>query len=106
MATASRTLVCFSSASRRPRSANTFPELGTTASLFFPFAISRLVILARRLEPSGNQFHVRLGCLYSFRRFLLESVKNIQSLIELYAIYRTIGVPSVVLYDFQNSRTL
>src|SRR5260370_15241025 len=105
MATARRTLVCFSSASRRPRSANTFPELATTPSRLFPFAISRLVILAGRLEPSRNQFHVRLGRLYSFRGFLLKSVKNIESLVKLHGVHRTIGVASVVLYYFKNSRT-
>src|SRR6266496_1461517 len=40
IATARRTFVCFSLASRSPRSANTFPELRTTDSLFRLFAIS------------------------------------------------------------------
>src|ERR1017187_6042296 len=103
MATARCTLVCFSSASRRPRSANTFPEPGTTASLFFPLAISRLIIVARRLEPAGNQSTFAWGRLYSSRRFLLEGMKNINGLAEFHGIHRTIGVLAVVLDDFQNT---
>src|SRR6267154_4993763 len=67
MATASRTRVCFSSASRRPRSTNTLPELSTTVSLFFPFAISCLVILACCPEPSRNQFRICPGRPYALR---------------------------------------
>src|SRR5208282_5838713 len=59
IATARRTFVCFSPASRSPRSANTFPELRTTDSLFLdtlfrPFAISRLVVLACHSATSSG----------------------------------------------------
>src|ERR1035438_7633300 len=105
MATASRTLGCFSSASRRPRSANTLPDPGITKSLFRPFAISRLVILARRFQPAGNQFHIGLGRLDSPRRFLLEGMKNIDGLAEFHGVHRTIGGPAVVLGDFKYAGT-
>src|ERR1035438_1069269 len=105
IATARRTLVCFSSASRRPRSANTFPDPCTTKSLVLQFAISRLVILARGLEPVRNQFHVRLGRLHSPRRFLLEGMENIDGLAELHGIHRTIGISPVVLDDLENAGT-
>src|SRR5271156_1275330 len=103
MATAKRTLVCFSSASRRPRSANTFPELGITVSLFFRFAMSRLVILACHLQSPRNQFHIGLSRLYAFRRFLLERMQHVRSVIELHGIYRPVSVAFVILHDFQNS---
>src|SRR6267154_2792157 len=104
MATARRTRVCFSSASRRPRSANTLPELSTTASLFFPFAISRLVILACCPEPSRNQVRICPSRLYALRGFLLERMQHIRSVLELYRIYRAVGVTFVILDDFKDSR--
>src|SRR5882762_242469 len=100
IATAKRTRVCFSPASGRPRSANTLPELLTTTSLFLSLAISHLVILACYLESPRNQFHIRLGRLYAFRRFLLERMQYVSSVLELYAVYSPVGVPSIVLNYF------
>src|ERR1700693_3029845 len=106
MATASRTRVCFSPASRRPRSANTLPELCTTTSLCRPFAISRLVIFACYPKPSRNHLHIRLSRLYAARRFLLEGMQHICSLLKLYRIHRAVGVASAILHNFKNSWAL
>src|ERR1700732_2243066 len=100
MATARRTRVCFSPASRRPRCSNTLPELCMTTSLFRPFAISRFVILACCLESLRNQLHICLGRLYALRRFLLERMQHVRSVLELYGVHRPVGVPSIVLHDF------
>src|ERR1039458_2366917 len=104
MATARRTRVCFSPASRRPRSANTLPELRTIASLFLPLAISRLVIRARCLESPRNQLHIRLGCLYTRRRLFLERMQHIRGVRELYCIHCPVGLASVILHDFKDPR--
>src|SRR5271169_4631178 len=52
IATASRTLVCFSSGFRTPRSANTFPELATAPGLSFRFAIPLLIVRPGLVEAS------------------------------------------------------
>src|ERR1700683_906743 len=105
MATARRTRVCFSLASGRPRSEKTLPELWMTASLLcLPFAISRLVIFTCRLEPSRNHFHIRMGCLDTLGRLLLEGMQNVRSFLKLHRIHRPIGVAPVILNDLKNAR--
>src|ERR1035437_10853694 len=105
MATARRTRVCFSPASRRPRSANTFPELRATVSLFSPFTISGLVIVCSGPEPSGDQFHVRASRFFALRRFLLKCVQHIDSTLKLHRIDLPVSVAPVVRDDFENSGT-
>src|SRR5271156_843445 len=106
IASARRTFVCFSAASRSPRSANTFPELRTSDSLFLdslvrPFAISCLVILASHLEPPRNQFNIALGCFSSPRRLLLERMQHVNRMLELYRVHGPVSIAAVVGDDFQ-----
>src|SRR5450432_1467785 len=104
MATARRARVCFSAASRRPRSAKTLPELGTTISLFFPFAISRLVILGGGFQSSRDQIHIRLSGLDSFRGLLLKRVQDVDRSLKLHRVVRPVCIASGVLHNFQNAR--
>src|SRR6266478_2981715 len=103
IATARRTFVCFSSPLRSPRSANTLPELRTTDSLFRPFAISLLVVLAGHSEPPRNQLDVGLRRLSALRRLLLERMQDIDCVLELYRVYRPVRIAAVVRDDFQHA---
>src|SRR5260370_3164920 len=103
MGAAGRTFVCFSSASRSPRSANTFPELRTTDPLFRPFAISRLVVLAGDSEPPRNQVHIALGRLFALRRLLLERMQHVNRMLELYRVHGPVSIAAVVGENFQNA---
>src|SRR6266566_6299976 len=104
IATARRTFVCFSSASRSPRSANTFPELRATDPLFRPFAISCLVVLAGDSEPPRNQVHIALSRLSALRRLLLERMQHVNRMLELYHVHGPVSIAPVVGDDFQNAR--
>src|SRR6266850_1182402 len=90
MATAKRTLVCFSSAWGSPRSVKTLPELRTTSVLFFAFAIMLLVILFGRLQSAADQIHVRFRCFDAFCRFLLKGMEHINGAFEADSVYRPI----------------
>src|SRR5262245_20459966 len=100
MATAKRTLVCFSAAWGSPRSVKTLPELRATSVLFFVFAITLLVILFGRFQSAADQIHVRLRCFDAFRRFLLKRMEHINGVFETDRVYRPIGIPTVVFDDF------
>src|SRR6266849_6351358 len=66
IATARRTLVCFSSALGSRRSAKTLPELrATVCFLLFLLAMPRLVVLLSQSEPLGYQLHISSRCLDS-----------------------------------------
>src|ERR1039458_10883655 len=80
MSTARRTRACFSPASRKPRSANTLPELRVTFSVLLPFAISSLVIFCRGFEPARDQFHVRLRRRPALWRFFFLRVQHLDRL--------------------------
>src|SRR2546425_13363991 len=103
IATARRTFVCFSSALRSPRSANTLPELRTTDSLFRPFAISCLVVLAGHSEPPRNKLDVGLRRLSALRRLLLKRMHYINRMLELYRVSRPVSIAAVVGNDFQHA---
>src|SRR5271170_8394666 len=108
IASARRTFVCFSPASRSPRSANTFPELRTIDSLLLdslvrPFAISCLVVLAGYFEPPRNQVDIALGCFSSPRRFLLERMQHVNRMLELYRVHGPVSISAMVGDDFQNA---
>src|ERR1700719_2083580 len=106
IATARCTLVRFSSALRSPRSANTFPELRTTDSLFRPFAISCLVVLAGHFEPPRNQVHVALGRLFARRRLLLERMQLVHRMCEHCRVHGPVSIAAVVRADFHDARPL
>src|SRR5438445_9568457 len=89
-ATASCTLVFFSSAAASPRSTNTFPELAITSLLVF--AISRLVVLLRQPQPSADQFDIGLGRFNAVRRFLLECMQYVNSVVKPHRVDRPICV--------------
>src|SRR6266496_1969676 len=103
MATASRTLVRFSSAAGRPRSANTFPELATRLLLFF--AIPPLVILLSQLQPIPNEFRVGLCRFDTLWGLFLEGVQHIDRTLKSHCINRPVCVASKILNDFQHSRS-
>src|ERR1035438_837443 len=110
IATARRTFVCFSPASRSPRSANTFPELRTIDSLFLDslfrrFAISCLVVLAGHSQPTRDQLHITLGRLSALRRLLLERVQHINRMLELYRVHGPESIAAVVRDDLEDART-
>src|SRR5262245_46429328 len=99
MATARRTFVCFSSASRNPRSANTLPELRTIVVLLFLFAIANLVIFLRSFQPLADPFHVRQTGLHTFCRLLLEDVKHINCVLKSHGVNGAIRIAPMVFYD-------
>lgn len=105
--TASWTLVFFSSARGKPRSAKTFPELGTKRSLllFFP-AIPHLVVFTRPFQALRNKLNVRPRRPDARRRLFLEGVEHIYGFGESHGIYRTICVAAKILDDFKNSRSV
>src|ERR1700693_5153683 len=106
MATASRTLVCFSSALAMPRSAKTFPELGTTSDLFFVFRISHLIVRPGFVEPSANQFDIFPRRLYPAGRLLLERMKHVDSTPKFNRVNSAIGVRAIVLDHFEDPWSL
>src|ERR1019366_4289180 len=105
MATARRTRACFSPASRKPRSANTLPELRVTFSVLLPFAISSLVIFCRGFEPARDQFHVRLRRRPALGRFFLERVQHIDSMLKLHCVDGAVSIAAVVRCDFKDAGT-
>src|SRR5690348_7856762 len=105
MATANRTLVCFSPASRNPRSANTFPELRVTTVSCFPCAITNLVVFPGCAKPPRNQLYVDLGRLSALRRFFLKRMQNVNCPFKLHRVHRAISVRSIVLDNFEDTGT-
>src|SRR5229473_5697980 len=106
MAKARRTLVCFSSALGRPRSAKTLPELGITSSLFLLIAMLCLVMLSCQTKPASSQFDIRLRCSDTAGRFLLEQVEYVDGALKPHGVGRPIRVAAVVLDDLKDSRPL
>src|SRR5947209_17053715 len=103
ISTARRTLVCFSSGLRSPRSAKTLPEPGVIA-LLFVFSMSHLIIVSGHLQPLANQFHILVGRLHPFRRLLLKGMQNVHSDCKLHCIDGPICVPAMIFYNLQHAR--
>src|SRR5271156_937255 len=103
MATARRTLVCFSSARGRPRSAKTLPELGITPSLFLVLAMLRLVVLFCQSKTLRDQVDIRLGRSDATGRFLLENVQHVDGALKPYRIGGPVRVAAIVLDDLKDA---
>src|SRR6202041_1185861 len=106
IATASRTLACFSCALRMRRSAKTLPELGVTPDLFFVFGIARLIVRPGLTEPSGDQLDIRACCLYATGRLLLEYMQRVNCVFKLDRVNQAIGVSAMIFYKFKDARAL
>src|SRR5579863_4551584 len=109
MATARRTLVCFSWALGRRRSAKTLPELlvmGILPSflgLAF-FGMACLIFDAGCVQPLRDYPDIFSRCANAAGRFLLENMEYIDGPRELDRIDGTIGAATIVFDDLQNAR--
>src|ERR1700678_3769229 len=106
IATASRTLACFSCGLRIPRSAKTLPELGVTPDLFFVFGVARPIVRPGLTEPSGDQLDIRACCLYSSGRLLLECMQHVNCVFKVDRVNHAIGVSAMIFDKFTDARAL
>ena len=63
--------------------------------IHLPFIIGMVVMALRRLESALNDIKLLLRCLYAPFGLLLESVQDIDCLLEPDRVHRPIGIPFV-----------
>src|SRR3954447_3258939 len=91
----------------RPRSAKTFPLLGSTVSSVFTLAFLRTscrMVFLRRFQPTADGLDFRRRCLNPALRLLLERMEHVHRTGELHGVHHAIGVPVVVFDDFEHPR--
>src|SRR5437764_6346037 len=112
IASARRSFVCRSSASAKPRSANTLPVPRMIASSpwfvlsAFCFAMAGLVILLCDLQSSFDQVDIQLGGLDALGRFFLKGVKHVDDLLEAHEVDRPVSLSVMVFDQFEDTRAL
>src|SRR5829696_2145910 len=93
-----------SSASGKPRSTRTSPLPTSTVSgsVFFS-RIACLVVLLRCSQAFPDQVYILLGCAHTRGRLLLETMQNIDRLLESHCIDSPERIAPVLLDQFEDS---
>src|SRR5262249_34421389 len=60
------------------------------------------VVFAGTFEAAFNQVHVLLRCGNAALGLLLKAMQNIDGMSKLHRIHGTVGIPVVIVYDFQD----